>query len=299
MIAAIETERLTKRYGGRTGIDAVDLSVPPGALFGFLGPNGAGKTTLIRLLMGFLRPTAGNARIGGRECWSDAHRIKRDAGYLPGDLRLYPWMTLRNAVALSARARGMDLASAGERLAERFGLDPTLRVRKMSRGMRQKVGLVLALAHDPRVLVLDEPTSGLDPLMQDELSVILRERAAAGTTVFFSSHTLGEVESLCTRVAIVRAGRIVADEALESLRARATRQVVVRFERDRAPTSDPPPSFWLEERAGNVWEGALEGEAGPLVRWLATQAVEDLSVSTPDLEGVFRRFYRNGEGPHP
>jgi ABC-2 type transport system ATP-binding protein len=218
--------------------------------------------------------------------------IKREVGYLPGDLRVYPWMTARSAVTLSARARRMDLESAGERLAERFRLDPTVPVRRMSRGMRQKVGIILALAHRPRVLVLDEPTSGLDPLMQDELSGVLREMSAAGSTVFFSSHTLSEVETLCTQIAIVRDGRIVADEPLESLRARAVRQVVLRFERGAMPSADPPASLIVEDRVGNVWRCRLEGEVGPLIHWLASQRIEDVSISQPDLEGVFRRFYR-------
>jgi beta-exotoxin I transport system ATP-binding protein len=293
MTPAIEAERLTKRYGARTGVDSIDLGVPEGALFGFLGPNGAGKTTLIRLLMGFLRPTAGRARVGGRECWTHSHEIKRDVGYLPGDLRLYPWMTVRSAIALAGRARRQRLARAGERLAERFRLDPTVPVRRMSRGMRQKVGIILALAHQPRVLVLDEPTTGLDPLMQDELTGALREMSGAGSTVFFSSHTLSEVESLCSQIAIVREGRIVADEPLDALRARALRQVVIRFSPGATPNADPPASLHVEDRTGLVWRCRLEGEAGPIVRWLAPQPVEDVSISQPDLEEVFRRLYRD------
>jgi ABC-2 type transport system ATP-binding protein len=289
VIRAIE---LTKHYGCRTGVEGVRLEIPAGEIFGFLGPNGAGKTTTIRLLLGFLPPTSGRAEVFGLDCWRQSPRIKRDVGYLPGDLRLYPWMNAATALTVCGRVRGLDLLPAGLELAERFRLETHVRVRQMSRGMRQKLGLLLALAHRPRLVVLDEPTSGLDPLMRQELAVCLRDLAADGHTVFFSSHTLSEVEQLCDRVAIVRQGRVVADEALTSLRSRARREVTISF-RDAEAASNiaAPPFLTLRERQGDRWQSELVGTAEQLVGWLASQPIRDVSIGPPDLERVFHEFY--------
>ena len=292
----IRAQDLRRTYGERVGVDSIDLRVGSGTIFGFLGPNGAGKTTTIRILLGFLRPSGGSAQVLGLDCWRDSHRIKRDVGYLPSDLRLYDWMTAESALSVVGRVRGMELSKAGLALAERFELEPDVRVRAMSRGTRQKLGIVLALAHEPRLLVLDEPTSGLDPLMQDELARALRERAAAGCTVFFSSHTLSEVESICDRVAIVRRGRIVEDEGLEELRRRALRTVELRFASAEAcARAEPPAVLTSVTRGERSWRGELDGPAGVLREWLARQEVEDFSVSPPDLEALFRGFYRDEE----
>ena len=292
----ITAERLSKRYGRRIGIEAVDLAILEGEIFGFLGPNGAGKSTTIRLLLGFLRPSAGRAGIFGLDCWRHSHRIKREVGYLPGDLRLYPWMTVRNAVNIFGQIRGLDLSAAGADLAERFRLELNLPVRKMSRGMRQKLGLILALAHRPRLLVLDEPTSGLDPLMQQELADCLRELASRGHTVFFSSHTLSEVEQLCDRVAIVRDGRIVADETLQALRSRARRAVTLSFANTEVASQVAAPDFLtVQNRSSGQWECELVGSTQALVHWAAEQSLEDISIGQPDLESLFRKYYKTRE----
>jgi len=294
----ITTEQLSRRYGGRMGIDAVNLDIAEGEIFGFLGPNGAGKTTTIRLLLGFLRPTLGRARVFGLDCWRESPRIKREVGYLPGDLRLYPWITGQTALKIIGRVRGTDLRASGADLADRFQLEMNLRVRKMSRGMRQKLGLIIALVHKPRLLILDEPSSGLDPLMQAELANCLRELASAGHTVFFSSHTLSEAESLCDRVAIVRQGHIIADEAIQSLRGRARRMVELVFPNSETAASLPLPSFLkLNRQDGRRCFCELEGTTPPLIGWAAKQAIEDISISPPDLESVFRRFYQSSTSP--
>ena len=180
-MALIQLDNLTRHYGARRGIERISLSVAEGVLFGFLGPNGAGKTTTIRVLLGFLRPGGGAARIFGLDCWRQSKAIKRDVGYLPGDLHLASWMNGAAAVSIYGTVRGSDLTRPSRQLAERFGLDLRVKVRDMSRGMRQKLGLILALAHSPRLLVLDEPTNSLDPLMQQTLHEYLRQLAAAGT----------------------------------------------------------------------------------------------------------------------
>jgi ABC-2 type transport system ATP-binding protein len=295
-MSVIATRALTKRYGRRVGVDGIELDVDAGTIFGFLGPNGAGKTTTIRLLLGFLRPSAGSAAIFGHDCWRHSARVKRDVGYLPGDLRLYPWLTGESAMRLSGWMRGRDLRDSGRTLGDRFRLDMHVRVRKMSRGMRQKLGLILALAHDPKLLVLDEPTSGLDPLMQDALADELRTRAANEVTVFFSSHTLSEVEQLCDRIAIVREGRIAADETLRDLRARARRAVTIEFRAGAKPQAAEAPEFLnVREESGAQWVCELTGAARELIEWAATQPIEDVTIGKPDLDRLFRDFYGNRE----
>lgn len=291
-VDVIATEALTRRYGKRIGVDGINLVVPEGDIFGFLGSNGAGKTTLIRVLMGFLRPSEGRAVVFGHDCWRRSPTIKRDTGYLPGDLRLYPWLTGAAAMRIVGHIRGMDLRSAGHALADRFSFDMSLRVRKMSRGTRQKLGLIMALVHRPKLLVLDEPTSGLDPIMQNVLGEFLRELSRHGTTVFFSSHTLSEVEQLCDRVAIVRAGKIVADETLASLRARAHREAVVTFSNpEAAARAVLPTGARLLDRHDSRVRIELDGPAGPLVKWASAQSIVDLSIGPPDLGTLFRTFY--------
>jgi len=291
-VSVIIAEKLSRHYGRRRGVDGLNLCIGEGELFGFLGPNGAGKTTTIRLLLGFLRPHSGLATVFGLDAWRRTATIKQEVGYLPGDLRLYPWLNADLALKVFSQVRGTRLCEFGHELAERFSLELTVPVRKMSRGMRQKLGLILALAHRPRLLVLDEPTSGLDPLMQEELGSCLRELARAGHTVFFSSHTLSEVEQLCDRVAIVRAGKIVADETLRALHERARRAVTVIFEEAEMARRVEPPGF-LEvcERDGKRWSCELTGAAPDLIRWAAGQALEDITIGRPDLESLFRKFY--------
>ncbi len=292
----IATEGLTLSYGKRVGIQGVDLNVPIGEIFGFLGPNGAGKTTTIRILLGLLKPSHGSARIFNQDCWSQSASIKQEIGYLPGDLRLYPWFTAKRALDILSSLRGQNLSAAGQKFLQRFQLDELVPVRKMSRGMRQKLGIVLALVHKPKLLVLDEPTSGLDPLMCDELYRCLREMASLGTTVFFSSHTLSEVESLCSRVAIIRQGNIIADESINALRKRAYRSVELRFvNAEEAARVELPVFLQLEENDGATYRCVLTGTTPQLIEWAAQQRLEDLSVSPPSLESLFRRFYEPQE----
>lgn len=289
--------QLTKRYGNRLGLDGLDLRGEPGELLGFLGPNGAGKSTAIRCLMGLLRPTSGEAALFGRDAWSQGHVARADVGYLPGDFRFYPWMTLRSGARMWEAARGRPVLRNAESLAERFELEPDLRVSKMSRGTRQKLGLILALSHDPKLLVLDEPTTALDPVHQQSLFEVLRERASAGATVFFSSHTLSEVEALCDRVAILRGGRLVVLETMKELRARAQRRVVIRWKDDASPDSITPPSdLSLSRSSRGTWEGALTGSAMNLTRWCTNQPIADLTIEEPDLDTVFLGFYADEAG---
>jgi ABC-2 type transport system ATP-binding protein len=296
-MAILATEGLTKRYGSTLALEGLDLALEEGGLFGFLGPNGSGKTTTIRLLLGFLCPSAGRARLFGLDAWRESARAKREVGYLPGDLRLYPAMDGRGVLRIFGRARGVDLLPAAGALAERFDLDLAARASDMSRGMRQKLGLILALAHDPRLLILDEPTSALDPIMQERLKEHLRELAARGRTVFFSSHSLSEVEQLCDRVAILRRGRLVVDTTVDALRARARREVIIRWSPAASggtAAPEPPAGLEVVERSVDCWRCRWGGPVRPLVDWIAARrptAVEDVTISPPDLETLFREYY--------
>ncbi|WP_442482434.1 ABC transporter ATP-binding protein [Aeoliella sp. SH292] len=288
---------LTRRYGTRVAVDQLNLEVARGEIFGFLGPNGAGKTTTIRMLMGLMRPDGGRAEISGRDCWTESAAVKREVGYVPGDLRLYPWMTLRNGLKIVSQVRGKDLTTAGHDLAEQFELEPTLPVRKMSRGTRQKLGLILAMAHQPQLLILDEPTSGLDPLMQSVLGSLIRKGAEHGQTIFFSSHTLSEVDSLCHRVAIIRRGKIIVDEPLLAIRDRAPRIVELIYRDAQTATGVTLPAFLTErEQFDATITCRLEGPAKPLLQWAFEQPLVDLRVGRPDLDALFHSLYHQVEG---
>lgn len=248
---AIETQNLTKSYGRRRGISDVSLQVQPGEIFGFLGPNGAGKTTTIRTLLGLLRPTSGSARVLAMDIRRDSIAIRARTGYLPGEVRLYPGLTGRQLIELSLTTRRVTSRSHLAAIEERLGVDLNRRLGQCSKGMRQQVALALAMAHDPELLVLDEPTAGLDPLMQVRVLDLLREQRRQGKTVFFSSHNLPEVESICDRVAMIRDGRLILVEEVQRLRERRARQVEAelfvrlygeddRGQPDRPPQTDPP-----------------------------------------------------------
>ena len=231
----LDLHALSKRYGARRGIDDVSLAVHEGEVFGFLGPNGAGKTTTLRLIMGFLRPDSGQARVAGLDCWRDPVAVKRVVGYLPTGMALDPGLTGGQLIEYLANLRGghrvVDPRYVAQ-LAERFGLDLSRKFRQYSHGNKQKVGIVQAFMHRPRLLLLDEPTSGLDPLNQQEFANLVHETRAAGRTVFLSSHVLSEVEDLCDRVAIIREGSIVHVGPLESIRtdpAQSLQQAFMRL----------------------------------------------------------------------
>jgi beta-exotoxin I transport system ATP-binding protein len=228
---AIETESLTKLYGAERGIEDITLSVEPGEVFGFLGPNGAGKTTTIRTLLDLLHPTRGSARIFGLDSGRESVAIRRRLGNLPGDFGYGKHASGREALLLLGRVRGVESLARAEELARRFRADLERPLGRLSRGNRQKVGLILAVFHRPDLVILDEPTSGLDPLMQEEFLALVREERERGCAVFISSHELDEVERVCDRVGIIRGGRLIAVERVEDLlnRTMERRRVEVEF----------------------------------------------------------------------
>ncbi len=287
----IRAQSLTKFYGGDRGVEDLDLVVEQGEAFGFLGPNGAGKTTTIRLLLDLIRPTRGQVEVFGaapRAGTGDRRRI----GYLPGDLRLYERLTGRELLRYFARLRNLPGLGRATSLADRFDLQLDRPISALSRGNRQKVGIVQAFMHDPDLLVLDEPTSGLDPLVQQVFYELLRETQADGRTVFLSSHVLPEVQHVADRVALLREGRLLLVERVETLRQRAFTRVEVRL------ASEPPPDAFaglpgVRElgRHGATILFAVSDEPDALVKSLAHHHVLSLDSHEADLEDVFLTLY--------
>lgn len=312
-MSVVAVRDLCHSYGPRRGIEDVSLSIEAGEIFGFLGPNGAGKSTTIRILMGLLKPAAGSAEIFGRNCWSDGPGIRSEVGYVAGDVRLYHWLTARRGLSMLAKIRHRELVASGLALAERFQLEADLPVRNMSRGTRQKLALVLALAHSPRLVILDEPTSGLDPLMQATLMAMLREIAGSGRTVVFSSHTLSEVETLCDHVAMIRHGRILEDSTIASLKERAPRRIRVALAEHQNPLAlSWPAGVRLVAETGvpfrtttdvssaaaafsnmteHVCELELHGNSISFLQWAAIQNFSDVTIEPPSLDKLFHHYY--------
>jgi ABC-2 type transport system ATP-binding protein len=290
---AIATVGLTKYYGATRGIEDLDLRVGRGEVFGFLGPNGAGKTTTIRLLLDLIRPTRGHATIAGLDTHRQNLEVRRLVGYLPGELRMPERDSAKAFLAYLGRLRGgVDPRMIGS-LAERLDLQVGRRIGELSKGNKQKVGVVAAFMHDPEVLILDEPTSGLDPLRQRDVLALVRERAEAGRTVFLSSHELDQVEHVAERVGIVRDGHLVAVEAIAALKQRALRRVEVRF---AGPVDGVEP---LRRVPGvrDVSSGdgfvrlSVEGSMDALVKELARLPVESLTSEPLELDELFLSYY--------
>jgi ABC-2 type transport system ATP-binding protein len=294
--AAIETQALTKRYGSERGIEDVDLRVDRGEVFGFLGPNGAGKTTLIRTLLDLLRPTSGRAVVLGLDSHRDSLAIHRRVAYLPGDLALYDRFTPREHLHWLADLAGGVPDDRIEALAERFQLDLGRRIKELSKGNRQKVGIVQALMRDAELLVLDEPTSGLDPVMQHVFHRTLRELADGGRTVFLSSHQLDEVQEVADRVGIIRGGHLVTVEQVGALRSRAVRHVSITFE-GAVPEHELGALPGVHELAidGSTARFRLDGPIDPVIKTVARHAVVDFDSRAADLDEIFLAYYADDD----
>lgn len=233
-MSVIKIDGLVRDYGGGKGIFDVSFHVNQGEVFGFLGPNGAGKTTTIRHLMGFLRPKAGSCSIGGLDCWAEREKVQAMLGYIPGEISFFDDMSGTEFLKFIAGYRKTGAQNRKRELLERFELDPKSRIKKMSKGMKQKLGIVSAFMHDPDILILDEPTSGLDPLMQNRFIDLVTEEKKRGKTILMSSHIFEEVERTCGRIGIIRSGRMAAVDSAETLRERHTRNYTVTLESESA-----------------------------------------------------------------
>lgn len=283
----MKTTKLTKYYGKVRGIKELDLTVTHGEFFGFIGPNGAGKSTTIRTVLGLIAPTSGDAMIFGKDVTKEREAILQNIGYLPSEALFYQGMKVKDILRLSADLRKVDCSAESKRLCERLQLDTARKIDDLSFGNRKKVAIVCTLQHRPELLVLDEPTGGLDPLMQKEFFDILRERNREGTTIFLSSHVLSEIQRNCTRAAIIRDGRIIAQGSVDDLSKKSAKRITVHG------------SIHLENLSGvrdrKAGEDGISflysGDMGSLLRTLASGQVDDLTVTEPDLEEIFLHYY--------
>jgi ABC-2 type transport system ATP-binding protein len=298
MTGVIETEDLSKRYGDARGIEEVSMSVEAGEVFGFLGPNGAGKTTTIRTLLDLLHPTSGSARLFGLDSRRESLAIRARLGNLPGDFSYDPRLTGRELVSFLAEIRGVRNLGRTMQLAERFHADLERPLGELSRGSRQKIGLIQAFFHSPELLILDEPTGGLDPLMQEEFLDLVREEREHGASVFLSSHELDEVQRVCDRVGIIRNGRLVAVEKVAELIGRAYRHVSLEFDRP-VDASEFRRLGGVSElvAAGNGISFRAEGDLDEVVKAAARHTVRDLQVTEPTLDEIFLTYYAKDGAP--
>jgi ABC-2 type transport system ATP-binding protein len=294
-MTAIRTEKLTKRYGATLAVDALDLAVEPGEVYGYLGPNGAGKTTTIRLLLGLHRPTAGRAELFGVDAWRDPVTAHRRVAYVASEPFLWPALTGAETLEFLGRVRDATDHAYRELLVERFQLEVDRKVRALSHGNRQKVQLIAAFASRADLLILDEPTGGLDPLMEMAFRETVREAKERGQTVFLSSHILSEVEAVCDRVGILRQGRLVDQGTLVELRHLGAQTVEVVFEGE-APTLPALPGVKAASAGANAVRFEVSGDVGPLIAALADYPVKSLTSREPSLEEIFLHHYEGGTG---
>lgn len=287
----IETHKLTKYYGKSRGIIDVTLAVEEGDFFGFIGPNGAGKSTTIRTLLGLISPTGGKAEIFGLDAQRNKVAILSDVGYLPGEAAFYSGMRVKDILNLSAKLHKKDCQREADILCQRMQLDTQKKVETLSLGNRKKVGIVCALQHRPNLYVLDEPTSGLDPLMQREFYMILQERNEEGATIFLSSHVLSEVQRYCKHAGVIREGKLLVTDRVESLGHTGTKRVSLRGI-TQLPRLDGVKDV---KHTGDTWSFLFGGKPAELLGALSKLPIEDVSIFEPDLEEVFMHYYTGEE----
>lgn len=291
---AIQIEKLTKDFGGGRGIFSLSLHVREGEAYGFLGPNGAGKTTTIRHLLGLLRADGGFCKIWGMDCFSESAAITKTLGYLPAEL-VFPFsMTGEAFLNFQMQMRRVTDKSRLRELMETLELDGRQNIRKMSKGNRQKVGIIAALFHSPRVLILDEPTSGLDPLMQNRFLKLLEEEKRKGTTIFLSSHIFEEVERVCDRAAMIRNGEIIAREDIRTLKGRQRKECILRFADGMAAARADFGDIAVKRREGNSVVLGMPGDLPAFFSKLSRLPVADMETRTLSLEELFLQYYSDG-----
>ncbi len=297
---AIEVKTLTKRYGSARGVEDLSFSIEKGEIFGYLGPNGSGKTTTIRCMMGLLRPTSGQCSILGEPVVHGKATQHKSVGYLPGDFRTWPGLTPRKLLKLLARlGHGNEINQRQEELAERLDLSLDRKIRALSKGNRQKVGIIYAFQHQPDVLILDEPTIGLDPLIRQIVLDIIRETAQAGATILLSSHDLSEVAAVCGRAAILREGRLVELSPISKIVRQGQRRIKVWFvEGSQVPElpANQFPGVRVIQQNSNTMHIAYQGPIDALLKWLAQFPVERIATPETSLEDAFIQYYKKEAG---
>ena len=295
-MAVIEIENLTKAYGNGKGIFDVSFSVEKGEVFGFLGPNGSGKTTTIRHLMGFSNPQKGRAMINGLDYRRSAAKIQQSLGYIPGEMAFIDNMTGMDFIRFMAEYRGLRDLSKARHLIERFDLNPNGKLKKMSKGMKQKVGIVCAFMHDPKVLILDEPTSGLDPLMQNTFVDLILEEKALGKTILMSSHIFEEVERTCSRIGIIKEGRIVTVDSIEEIKQTKTKKYTITLKDAQSAALFYKEPLHVEAIADCDVTVTIKNDMKQFIEAMNKYPVTNIHEVNQSLEEIFLHYY-GGERP--
>ncbi|MCC3372594.1 ABC transporter ATP-binding protein [Cohnella sp. REN36] len=295
----LTVQQLTKRFPNGRGVFDVSFEVRQGEVFGFLGPNGAGKSTTIRHIMGFMKPDRGSVRVNGRDTWREQGRFQADIGYLPGEISFIEGMTGKSFLDFMADLQGLRDKTRRTQLIERLQFDPTTPIRKMSKGMKQKVGLVAAFMHDPKVIVLDEPTSGLDPLMQQVFIEIVLEEKARGKTFLLSSHSFPEIERTCDRAAIIKDGVLITVKDIHELQSMQRKLFEVTFEEAAAADAFANAGLAVESREGNRLRVAVQGDYDRFTAEIARHKVRNIEIFTQNLEDIFMNYYDRKKGITP
>ncbi|MBO1581052.1 ABC transporter ATP-binding protein [Bacillus sp. XF8] len=292
----ISVQNVTKQFSSGKGLFDITFQVKEGEVFGYLGPNGAGKSTTIRHLMGFIKPTAGHTEIFGLDCWNEAAKIQREVGYLPGEISFIEGMNGLEFLKLMQGMRGLKDIKRRDELIERLQFDVKTPIRKMSKGMKQKVGIVAAFMHDPEVLILDEPTSGLDPLMQQTFIDLILEEKQKGKTILMSSHIFTEIERTCDRVAIIKDGRLVTVENIHDLQGMRRQVMDITLSAQEEIRSLQKENLQFEEVRGNTASIIVQGNYQKVLQILAQYNVKALQTRAMDLEHLFMHYYDAKEG---
>lgn len=286
----IEASHITKDYGNHKGVFDVTFAVEQGEVLGFLGPNGAGKTTTIRQLMGFIKPDQGEVKILGLDCFKECSQVQKKLGYLPGEIAFMDDMSGMEFIQFIANLKHVKDMEIAHQLIAYLELDPSGKLKKMSKGMKQKIGLVCAFMQNPDILILDEPTSGLDPLMQSKFVHLIKQAKASGKTILMSSHIFEEVEHTCDRVVILREGEVVANENMEELRSKKQKIYQITFAKEAELSSflAQHPTYQADGKQVTI---QLSGSVDHLVKELANYTIQDFSTRTQSLEELFMQYY--------
>lgn len=290
MANVLEVKNLKKYFGATHAVDDISFALRKGEIFGFLGPNGAGKTTTIRCLMDFIKPDSGRITILDKDAQQDAAVLKRQIGYLPGNVRLYDNWTGTDHISLIENIRGKSTTVS--QLIKSLDFNPKIKVHNLSSGNKQKLGLIMALMHEPELLIMDEPTVGLDPLLQNAIYEILEQMQSKGTTILMSSHNLPEVERLCDHVGIIKQGKIITEETIESLHQKRLHQIRIYFDGDFNDKEFTASGAIIEERIPEGIVLSVKGDINPLIKLLGKYKIKDLQITHGTLEEIFLEFYQ-------
>jgi ABC-2 type transport system ATP-binding protein len=296
LMPGIFIENLTRDYGNNRGIFDLSFTVAEGESFGYLGPNGAGKTTTIRHLMGFIKAKSGSCKIGDLDCWLDSAQIQKRLGYIPGEISFFDDMDGAEFLKFIVRYRGDAAANRKKELLDRFELDPKGKIKKMSKGMKQKIGIIAAFIHDPDILILDEPTSGLDPLMQSRFTDLVEEEKERGKTILMSSHMFEEVERTCKRVGIIKQGKLVAVDSVEALKASQKKKYTVTFADSKSAKGFMAEAFSSEEMSHDRVSVSITNDLQQFLLALAKYPVTNLTAEEQSLEEIFMHYYGDSDG---